>query len=118
MLLSCVFYFYFVFPSIILTFFCFCFISDILSTAINTTAKQTIRIHTSMTHGIKMTVQMYPFNLGYCQQEKIYAKMDLIADPNNSLRDIDKTRCCLLIKPFRNHGYNYVRGMLTVYFRL
>lgn len=69
-----------------------------------------------MSDDIEMAVQVHLLNLDQYLHERIYAIVDQIADPNNSLGDMDEAHCRPLAVFFRNEIYNYAHGMMMVYF--
>lgn len=57
-----------------------------------------------------------PFEPWPLSARKMHATVDKIVDLNNPLRDICGAYCYTLAQSFRNHKYNYVHGMITIYF--
>lgn len=71
--------------------------------------------HASMPDDNEKPDQIYLLILGHYLHYGIYARVDQIAHPNNSLRDTDDTRCCVLGEWFHNCNYKYALGSMIVH---
>lgn len=69
-----------------------------------------------MSHEMGKAAQHHPMNLDIFLDEVIQARVDQIADPCNSLCDIDDGSCHTPPKCFCNSKYCYPWAVMIVYF--
>lgn len=60
--------------------------------------------------------QVHPLSVDTLTAKKIHTRVSQIVYTNNPLHEIDSSRCCTMAESFRNYKYDFVRGMMKVYF--
>lgn len=81
-----------------------------------TLAQKISQSHSCISDNIGKGDQVHLLSLDYYLYEKIYACMDRIVDPNNSLHNIDGAHCRALAESFGLYRYDYARHMMKVYY--
>lgn len=68
-----------------------------------------------MPDDIGNALQGHQSNLQHYLHEELYKRMGPVVDPTKLLPIVDEAYCCAPAEPFRNHRYDYARGMMMVY---
>lgn len=70
-----------------------------------------------MPHDLEKVAQAQRLNLDHYLHDDIYARLNQILDLNNSLSNINETRCIKLDESLRNYKYNYLCSILICTFQ-
>lgn len=81
----------------------------------NSSAQKFSGGHLSMCYDYWEAVQAHLLNVDRYLKEKIYTMVDQIADPKDTLRDIDEVYYRQPARWLQSYCYDYSHGMMTVY---